>query len=412
MRSFYGKWNENYWLRSTRSKELKQPKRFAPIYKQFYGPGRKRVSGKKLKKIVDQGFPLVLSENEMENEILYDRYHDTLYHSTAKSRKEFEYTIPQDDPYRLMDERKIDGGADVRLFAFKNLNGQDTTLRPFLMEMSYGLRYRPLRNYHLVYESRFFGRPVGQRIDLIPGNERTRSLYAMADDLPWNSYVMYGYYKPLFGNYNPDHSSLAQIMISTVTTGQSNLAKPLYKALSFGAAPNVPYGNLHYIFKRVGDSPNEKESGFAGNFGLRFVTFGAQANYSFWATKDETNPQNIKQIEMHAIEFRGMYQNYIVSLEAVSIARDDPSQDFREGGVITLEGKYRFYRENYATFEYATANVARDLTPGSGNQIKIGSRHFVIPGLDLNIAYTKESTDSEVGSTDRTYISMMLHAYY
>ena len=413
VRSFYGKWNENYWLRSMRVRDLKQPKMFAPVHKQVYArkPGKK-LSPKGQKKIIETGFPMVRSEQEFVNEILYDRYHDRLHQLSAKSRKEFEYTIPQEDPYRLMGRRKLDGGADFRFLALKNLKGEDTTLRPFLMEMSYGLRYRPMRNYHLVYESRFFGQPVGQRVDLIPGTEKTRSLYGMVDDLPWNSFVMYGYYRPLFGRYTADHTNLAQEMIGVATTGSATTYANVYRAITAGTAPNVPYANLHYIMKRISPTLNEKENGFAGNFGARFVSYGAHIGYSFWATKDETDQANPIQVEMHSIEASAAYLEYVFGLELLSIARDDPLNDFREGGVYTLHGKYRFWRENYATLEYATANTAKDLTPGSGTQIKIGSRHFVIPGLNLGVQYTSESNKSEIASEDRTYFSILIHSYF
>ena len=114
--------------------------------------------------------------------------------------------------------------------------------------------------------------------------------------------------------------------------------------------------------KRVGDTPNEDESGIAGNFGLRFVTFGAQVNYSFWTTTDEADPNNDIKVEMHALEFRGAWRDYIFGVEAISFARDEVLKDFREGGVITFEGKYKFWKENYATVEIARANTARNHT--------------------------------------------------
>ncbi len=413
LRSFYGKWNENYWLRSMRNRRLKQPKLVAPLNKQIYArKPAKELSPKSQKKIIEEGFPLVKNQEEFANETLYDRYHDRLHQINAKSRKDLEYNIPQTDPYRLMSQRKIDGGADVRFFAYKNLKGEDTALRPFLMEMSYGIRYRPLRNYHLVYESRFLGQPIGQRVDLIPGSETTRSLYGMIDDLPWNSFVMYGYYRPLFGRYTPDHTRLAQEMIGVATTGSTATYANVYRSLSVGTAPNVPYANLHYLMKRVSPTLNEKESGFAGNFGARFVSFGAHLGYSFWATKDETDPSNPIQVEMHAIEANAKFLDYIFGLELLSIARDDPLQDFREGGAYTLHGKYRFWRENYATLEYARANTAKDLRPGSGTQIKLGSRHFVIPGLDLGINYTNESNKAADATIDQSYFALMVHSYF
>ena len=57
LRSFYGKWNEDYWLRSFRSKKLKQPKMAAPLHKQFYGRNPKnKVIVKNIKKIIRQSF--------------------------------------------------------------------------------------------------------------------------------------------------------------------------------------------------------------------------------------------------------------------------------------------------------------------------------------------------------------------
>ena len=418
LRSFYGKWNEDYWLRSFRSKKLKQPKLAAPFHKQFYGRKQKKLSVKNIRKIIRKGFPLVRSNEEFENELLYDRYHDKFYHVNAKSRREFEFSIPQTDPYRLMDEQKIDGGGDFRLFAYKNQSGPDQKLHPFLMEATFGVRYRPLRHTHFVYEARYLGIPVGQRVDNVAGNEQTRSLYLMQDALPWNIFVMGGFYRPLFGNYTPDHTALAQEMASLVTTGQQNSTRNLYKAISVGSAPNVPFGNLHYIMKRVGSNPNEKESGLAGNFGLRFVTFGAQLNYSFWSTEDKSQADNLVQVEMHALEMRGAWKEYIFGIEGASFARDEELLDFREGGVITLEGKYRFWRENYGTLEIAQANTARNILPGSANQIKIGSKHFLFPGLEIATSYSMDKeTQNATGTTPETTtdistISVQIHTYF
>ncbi|WP_132318633.1 hypothetical protein [Pseudobacteriovorax antillogorgiicola] len=415
LRSFYGKWNENYWLRSFRVKRLKQPKLIAPFHKQFYGRKQKKLSVQNIRKIIRKGFPLVRSNEEFENELLYDRYHDKFYHVNAKSRREFEFSIPQTDPYRLMDEQKIDGGGDFRFFAYKYMDGEDQDLHPFLMEATFGIRYRPLRHTHFVYEARYLGVPIGQQMDTIPGQEQTRSLYVMQDDLPWNIFVMGGYYRPLFGNYTPDHTALAQEMASFITTGQANSTRNLYKALSVGSAPNVPFGNIHYIMKRVGTNGNDKETGIAGNFGLRFVTFGAQVNYSFWTTTDASEEANSKRVEMHAIEFRGTWREYIVGIEGVSMARDEELSDFREGGVITLEGKYRFWRENYATLDIAQANVARNVLPGSSSQIKLGTKHFLTPGLEVGVSYSMDSDDQTLptaAKTDQTTLSFMVHTYF
>ncbi len=418
LRSFYGKWNENFWLRSYRSKKLQQPKLAAPLHKQFYGRSRKSSAiVKNIKKIIRQGFPLVRSKNEFENELLYDRYHDKYHQTNARSRREFEFSIPQTDPYRQMDEQRIDGGADIRFLAFQQNGGNDSNFHPFLMEATFGLRYRPLRHTHLVYEARYAGPPVGQTIDGIPGKEKTRSIYLMQDDLPWNIFAMGGYYKPLFGNYTPDHTALAQEMTAQALGLNVNMSQALYKAISLGAAPNVPFGNLHYIIKRIDAQPVE-ESGIAGNFGLRFVTLGAQINYSFWSTTDNTDNNNEIKVEMHAFELRGRLREYIVGIEFVSFSRDEELSDFREGGVVTLEGKYKISKENYITAAYAQSNVSRNILPGTASQMRVGSRHFLYPGLDLSTQYSIDKDRQDQVSAGQspdnniTTISFMVHTYF
>lgn len=420
LRSFYGKWNENRWLRSGRLRSIGQKAKPAPIHRQLYaGVDKKLKTSADRKRVAEKGLPLVNTEQEDVNELLYDRYHDYFYKINALSKTEFELNIPDDDPYREMDRTRIDGGGDMRLFAFKHGKGNDKKVHPFLMEAGIGLRYRPLRHTHFVYETRYFGPPVGQQLDTIPGEEQTRSLYVMQDDLPWNIFAMGGYYRPLFGNYHPDHTALAQVMTSLALSGQGNIARVQYKAASVGTAPNVPFANFHYINKRVGTSPNHDESGIAGNIGLRFVTMGAQVNYSFWQTTDRSEPDNVGRLEMHAFEMRGAIYDYILGIEAIAFQKDKALEDFREGGVVSAEGRYRFWRENYATIEAATANTARDLSRGLSRQLKLGTKHFLYPGLEVQSQLsideeTRKPTTlnpNEVKFSQNTW-SLNLHLYF
>lgn len=416
LRSYYGQWNENRVLRSFRLQALRQPLRHAPFRRQDYG--------KKPLKRVPQGMikrarvkPHTLRElppGKKAPEKAYDRHSDKYYTLTSRSRGEFEYSIPAGDPYRLMKEEKLNGGGDFRLMSYKRTNGDDRKLYTWMMEMNLGLQYRPMPHVHFVYESRFFGSPVGYRGDLAPGTEQTRSFYGMVDDLPWNIFVMAGYYKPLFGNYVADHTALSARMISSASTGIANGTKLLYKAISVGAAPNVPYLNVHYIAKRVGTFINESEKGFAANAGLRFVSYGASLNYSFWSTSDDSNPDSVVKVEMHSFHAAATKYRVLLSAEALILSRDDPAKSFDRGAVTAIEARYRLWRENYLTGAWSIANTDQSLQAGSGQQIKYGLRSFIIPGLDvtLQMSQDRQETKATDTKTDIDAMSMLVHVFF
>ena len=103
LRSHYGKWNENRWLRSFYSEDLKSHKSTLPYKKQPYA-----LSNKKRKLLLKTRRSVVL------NEVPYDRKNDSLDHINAKSQLDFEKTIPRQDPYRLLSKDKVDAGMDLR----------------------------------------------------------------------------------------------------------------------------------------------------------------------------------------------------------------------------------------------------------------------------------------------------------
>ena len=420
LRSYYGKWNEDRWLRSFRAKFLKQPKMVADFPNQHYGKKTKKPA-KNPKRLEKVGYALVEVNDYIEDETIYDRRDGQ--EKVMATRKEFEEVVPQGDPYRSMTKFKIDGGGDIRFLAVKPTSGDDKDMRTFLMDLDFGLRYRPFRNTHVVYESRTFGSPAQTQIDETVLNDATmtRNLYVMQDDLPYNVFVMGGFYRPLFANYVPDHTEIAQVMMSQTLSGQSNAAKLQYKALSVGTAPNVPYGNFHIISKDMttADKEDDKTSGFATNLGLRFVTLGASVNYSYWNTKNATDPDATIKVEMHSIGGALNWKRVTIGAEAVSMARDNTAQDFRQGGVMTLDTKVRLWRENYATFVVGKGNTALNLAPGSAEQTKVGLRSFVISGLDVSLVMdstTNTLKGANVDGTDnvikQSTIQTQIHSFF
>lgn len=409
MRSFYGKWNENYWLKSFRVPAINKNQMFAP-YRQV---AKKRISWEKAdpkqrQMIADQGFKLETIKIDFPSEKESDRHANFPYLVTAGSRSEFEYQIPKDDPYREMITEKIDGGGDFRLIHTKDMSDSLTKggEKAWLMEATFGLRYRPFRYTHIVYEALALGSPARQGINTLPGSETTGSLYLMQDDLPYNIFIMTGFYRPLFGNLTADHSALPQVMVSRALTGQSNRYRILHKAISIGTAPNVPYGNIHLIGgRKFPDDSDEK--GLAANLGLRFVTLGASVNYSIWATSEETDSGTKKNM-FHSMHLAATYERFLLSLEGIAMSRENRNEDLREGGVIGLEAKYRFFREMYATFDYAVANTDKDLMPGWANQVRLGYRSFLLPGVEVQTQYSIDESDK----AKQNSILTMLHTYF
>ncbi len=401
LRSAYGKWNEERWVRSFRSDELKQRKATAPVTKQHYAnkPGHREA--------------LVEINAVAPKEKDYDRS-DNLEKVISKDRNEFLGQIPLDDPYLEMEKSKVSAGGDARWQMTRyEKDGAKPQFHNFLMAVDLGVEWRPVyRQVHVVYEGSMRGAPK-QNIAVTMANAKTRSAYVMVDDLPWNVFVMAGYYRPLFGNYNADHYALAQEMTSYGLSGSSKNYGLLYQAVSVGTAPNVPYLNVHLITKQLGDE-NDKTNGLAFNTGLRFVTLGASVNYSYWRSQDQRSSQ-VTKAELHSIGGALKWQRLIASLEMVSVQRDRDTEDFRQGGVTTLDNQIQLWRSIYGTVSLARGNTTSSLLPGSSSELKVGARAFLTSGVDLALSYDsrQETADHEkAADVKRSGLSGQVHLFF
>ncbi len=426
LRTFYGKWNEDRWLRSFRTDQLRHASSFAPMEKQAYGvrPFGERVAkeskdakdakdakdGKEPKKARKgkgkgpgrDGFKLVEITNTDPPEDRYKR--DGLEFKVSESKAEFLYQVPEGDPYRIMDQTKTNAGGDIRWqwVRFRSTTpdgkgGKNTSKRwsNFLMDADFNMEWRPLYKYlHLVYEARIQGTPADTaRYEDFLLKAGTRSMYAMVDNLPYNAFAMAGYYRPLFGNYVPDHYALAQLMTTFAMTKQAKNYNILFNSVTVGTAPNVPYLNLHLIGKQMGDNA-DNTNGLAANAGLRFVSYGASINYSYWRTTDKrAHGGPVTGVEMHSLGGAGKLGRTVAALDFVSLKRDVDTQDFRRGAVWTVDTYTQVWREQYGTFNVARSNTTTDLKPGDASQVKAGVRSFWIPGFETMVvlAYMNEN---------------------
>ena len=203
LRNHYGKWNENRWLAMFRSAKLKHKPMTDTFPKQTYN-----LDSEVLQELV--------TTDSLVPEELYDR-RDRREFTTAKDRRQFELNIAKDDPYYYMEETTIDGGIDIR---YLNLVRDGKTYN-FLMNTDFAVRYRPFnRHLNIVYESRFIGSPEDDSLADAFDRQRLRSLYVLLDDMPYNTFLQYGYFLPLFGNYTSDHTSLPQQVFATAVTAE------------------------------------------------------------------------------------------------------------------------------------------------------------------------------------------------
>ena len=420
MRSYYGKWNENRWLRSFVMEGKGEHKSTANFQKQHYRSNQPGVAAPS--SFQEKGFPLVESDAHYPNAQDYDRNDSRTEETIATNREDFLRVVPEDDPYRQKYATKIDGGGEVRTMVVKPLNGANKDLRRFIMSADFGIHYRPFyERYHLVYEGRYNGTPQSGEVDPQVPQAFTKSLYGMVDDLPYNTWVTFGYYRPQFGYVSPDHTLFSQKMVAQGLTGSSSSQNLLFKAVSIGTAPNVPNFNLHLIQKRIGTDVGDRvedTKGVGANAGLRFVTLGASLTYSFWLTKNSETDATPIDTEMHSFTAGAQISRFTLNLEALSVVRNKKHDDFRQGGVITLDTLTRMWRENYFTFVYARANTNIAILPGAANQTKVGVRCFFIPGVDVMWSYNVDEVDTkslETGLTSSAksrYFSGQFHGYF
>ncbi len=410
LRSFYGKWNEDRWLRSFVVEALRPASSFAPTNQQLYHSVLSPTESNK-KMIRQQGHPLVVAPRQLlVDEEPYAR--DGLEFKTAQSDFQFLQQIPQQDPYRLHDASKVDGGAELRYQYLNKLNKSDAKTLSFMMSGDIGLRWRPRhRNLHLVYEGRMLGNPHVDELSQHIEKAWTRSLYVLIDNLPFNVYVMYGLYRPLFGgNPMPDHRALPQRLTAEALQGGSAYTLQ-YQALSIGTAPNVPYANLHVITGRnLRFTPDEDDTtrGVAANVGLRFVTLGINTTYSFWFTRDKHNTQRSL---LHSASLGMQLWRITAILEALQLHRKNPaSKD--TGSVISFDAHTQLWRQFYLTTQYSWANVAPDLTAGQAQQYRVGLRAFLLAGIDVSLNYEYDRYRPKGERTDHTHsLSSQIHLY-
>lgn len=424
LRNRYGKWNEERWLRSFYSDLTWGKQSTGTLKEQHYvAKKKKKFKKKQMLKMAKFGAPLVEHPKVVDNEEAY--FEGSNYESAPNLVVEL-MRIPKDDPYRLERQNQVTVGGDFRFFYIKQ--GQDSPFEKlrngtfFPMMFDVGVRVRPLKKYlSFVYEGRAINSTVSDpssmdRLFGTSGGAFTRSAYLMLDDLWYNSYMQYGFYRPLFGLYSPNHNAM---MADFTDMGYNTVVK----ALGIGTAPNVPFAMFNYIMPTQGapSSDISAEGGFALTGGLRFVSFGAHLQGTYWETSTEEGLLPRKRLMYNINAGTSLFNNHlIINGELTSIRKNQGQTD--EMKVIAVDAKLRFWREMYLQASLAQANASNailnststtGISPGSGREMAFGFKIFTVAGLEIDsLLAEKVYSEDNFGETKEETLTFQMHAYF
>jgi len=395
LRNAYGMWNSERFLKSFTWKKGWDKPLPASFHKQRYA--KKKVRKKTAKKWAKHGARLVTRKGTTYKK--KDYVDKVNYKKTARNIIQDLMYITSNDPFRFERKTDIYATGDVRFFLLNsNRSGESETML-WPMAFDVGVRVRPIKNHRFsfVYETRAFTRPANLSLDaLIGANQggiQTRSAYLMYDDLPYNSYVQYGFYRPMFGIYNPNHANLFSAF-----SGLNQFST--FKGLGVGLAPNVPFFTFNWLQEASNFDPIQRnfgaEKGFVVTAGLRGVTYGWSLIGSYWSTVRSTDGQRRLMLDVNA---GGQLGPVTFNLDFLRVDfNTDGERD--AASIITLETKLRMFKELYAQLNYAQANAVigggvNGIRQGVENEISGGVKLFLLAGTELEILYQRRNRRTE-----------------
>lgn len=427
LRNMHGKWNEERWLYSMRPEgwKLSKPKP-APMDEQPYLAEKveaylKGLGGKSdgaRASIAERGMKLQTTEKEINERDQYNRTTGSREQVVENDRERWLLTVPDGDPYREEKNRIVTAGGDLRYMRYttktESANNSTTTQYSVPMMADIGVRVKPAHRFSFVLETRFLNFPTTTESNsewdnlFEPGVSTVasgRSAYVMVDDLPYNSYVMYGLYKPMFGTYDPDHSNL----YNKITYGiNADSSKAVAKGFSFGASPQIGLVNIH-ILQPTAQTTNVNK-GFIINGGLKFGSFSLTGSH--WFTESASATTVDKSRRMTAASLGAAIGPWILSLDINRVLREKNDTGMNAGTVMASQNRIRFWRETYFVANYFFANVAEDLSQGSSSETQVGVRSFLISGLDLELLMRQLKNNTTTTTTINDITQFQMHFYF
>ena len=382
MRSFYGKWTENYFLKSFKIDRKRDYPVNAPLN------------------------PMVTVENNYITDQYYSR---DGFEYTIVDQETFRSLIPYQDPFWQTRRSKLDLGLDIR---WQNNSGEQTVessegpstreiAHNFLMAVNLGLRYRPFyTGLAIVAELQYLGNPREKRLYDIETPYRSRDLYILLDNLPFNTFLQYGMYRPQFLDLGSDHTRLSNRIVSQLTSGQPATFRSSWEAISIGGSPNVPFYNFSVITKRREGDQFTQQNGFVANVGGRFVTAGLSLNLSYWKTDRRELRENAQtdsqftSTELVGVSLGASFGIWTPTLRLMTFESIKAKDFFTRGSLYEMENHIALFRHIYAYIGLTTTDQYLGQTQGFMNQKSVGLKVFLNSGAELQIIYeTEESSD-------------------
>ncbi len=451
IRNHYGKWNQERWLKSFKSKHWVADKHTpAPRNQQPYAKAYpKKTTIKKIstypakvqKKIIKGLRPVPKAKyiaSVAKDEKPYTKEYDDAG-MWMVSDKVMARVIPKGDPYWLERNRVATTNAEFRYFYLnQKVAGQQQLSASGIMSMDFGVRFRPLKEkVSIIYEARVLNSPTSEGYDnfLFPQNMITRSAYVLVDDLAYNSFAQIGWFRPMLGYHTANHSSLRECLVfgltkldgrsaGNVTCSTAGAAQVRYQAISVGSAPNVPYFNAaiilpgQYTAESLTSSGGnstvvaDRSKGFVLNTGLRFVSYGLSAGLSAWSFTREDGSGDWSE-SFISFNLGGAVSRIILNAETLYFGESHTVVPGRNSGLInTVEAKARIWRESYLTFGLSNSNTALNRSAGRSRELSFGVKMFPISGVEIEAFMTALSEDYNGSINDTNRFVGQVHMFF
>ncbi len=393
IRNHYGKWVQQRWLRSFLVSDYTLGKKAPSLQQEALSVSETSSIPRKIPKLIER-------EDLNISEVEYARGEPS---PEIEEQDRFESSIPEEDPYWQKKRNPILAGGDLRYMVLSGDSDYPVGNRNYLawpLSVEFGLQVRPIEtNFSLVGEATFANTPEHPAIeDVFTRSVRPKSAYLLVDELPYNSYVMYGLFRPMFGLQNGDHTSL-----SAEFSGLNQSS--IFKAATFGTAPQVPYLNATLLFPTSNPSYSQ-DSGYVLNLGARFVPYGFMAGASYWNSESSGLSNS-----MLALTYGAKIYSVIFNGEILHVNRETAPGSRLSGTLATFQTRTLLWRASYFVLTYASGNTHPTLAQGKSREMSTGLKAYLLSGTELEALFVRKIDTLGTQSEGASRLQLQLHLF-